>query len=231
MPKILIIEDDPDIACIERDYLEVESYAVDIASDGVTGLQKGQNGGYDLILLDLMLPGMDGFSVCRRLRGTLDIPILLVTARREDIDKIRGLGLGADDYIEKPFSPGVLVARIKAHLSRYRRLTGTGEAKSEITLGGIRVNTETHRVYVDGVEAELKNKEYELLLFLMLNVDVVFSREQLYERIWGLDAMGDNATVVVHINRLREKIEKDLSSPKYIQTVWGAGYRFSTALR
>jgi DNA-binding response OmpR family regulator len=150
----------------------------------------------------------------------------MVTARREDIDKIHGLGLGADDYIEKPFSPGVLVARIKAHLSRYQRLTGSKEGKSEITLGGIRINTSTHRVYVEGREVDLKNKEYELLLFLMLNVDAVFSREQIYERIWGLDAMGDNATVVVHINRLREKIEQDPANPRYIQTVWGAGYRF-----
>ena len=226
MPKILIIEDDPDISGIERDYLVLENYTVEIAADGVTGVQKGLNGGYDLILLDLMLPGMDGFSVCRRLREALDIPILMVTARREDIDKIRGLGLGADDYIEKPFSPGVLVARIKAHLARYQRLTGKEEVKSEITLGNIRVNTSTRRVYVDDREAELKNKEYELLLFLMLNVDAVFSREQLYEHIWGLDAMGDNATVVVHINRLREKIERDPSNPHYIQTVWGAGYRF-----
>jgi len=192
----------------------------------VTGVRKGLNGDYDLILLDLMLPGMDGFSVCRRLREALDIPILMVTARREDIDKIRGLGLGADDYVEKPFSPGVLVARIKAHLARYRRLTGGEEGKSEVALGGVRVNTSTHRVYVDGAEVELKNKEYELLLFLMLNVDAVFSREQLYERIWGMDAMGDNATVVVHVNRLREKIERDPANPRYIQTVWGAGYRF-----
>lgn len=226
MPKILIVEDDPDISGIERDYLTLENYTVEIAADGVTGVQKGLKGGFDLILLDLMLPGMDGFSVCRRLREALDIPILMVTARREDIDKIRGLGLGADDYIEKPFSPGVLVARIKAHLARYRRLTGNEEVKSEITLGNIRVNTSTRRVYVDDREVELKNKEYELLLFLMLNVDAVFSREQLYERIWGLDAMGDNATVVVHINRLREKIERDPSNPRYIQTVWGAGYRF-----
>jgi len=226
MSKILIIEDDPDISGIERDYLVLENNTVEIAGDGVTGVQKGLSGGYDLILLDLMLPGMDGFSVCRRLREALDIPILMVTARREDIDKIRGLGLGADDYIEKPFSPGVLVARIKAHLARYRRLTGNEEVKSEIALGNIRVNTSTRRVYVDDREVELKNKEYELLLFLMLNADAVFSREQIYERIWGLDAMGDNATVAVHINRLREKIERDPPHPQYIQTVWGAGYRF-----
>ena len=151
----------------------------------------------------------------------------MVTARQEDIDKIRGLGLGADDYIEKPFSPSVLVARVKAHLARYRRLTGSERTSGEIQIGGIRLNEETHRVYVDGREVELTNKEYELLLFFMLNVDVVFSREQLYERIWGWDAMGDSATVAVHINRLRKKIEQDPANPRYIVSVWGAGYRFN----
>ena len=226
MEKILIIVDDAAIAAIERDYLEIDHFGVEIASDGVTGLNRGLSGEFDLILLDLMLPGMDGFSVCRKLREKLDIPILMVTARQEDIDKIRGLGLGADDYIEKPFSPSVLVARVKANLAQYRRLSGTKKAPSEITLGGIRVNTGTHRVFVDEREIELKNKEYELLLFLMLNVDMVFDRETLYEKVWGLEAMGDNATVAVHINRLREKIEKDPSKPRYIETVWGAGYRF-----
>ena len=225
MPKILIVEDDTAIAEIERDYLEIDGFAVEIAPDGITGLERGLHGGFDLILLDLMLPGMDGFAVCRRLREQLDIPILMVTARQEDIDKIRGLGLGADDYIEKPFSPGVLVARVKAHLSRYARLTGAAHTTHEITLGGLTVNTASHRVTVDGREVELKNREYELLLFLMRNPDTVFSREALYEHIWGMEAMGDNATVAVHINRLREKIEQDPSSPRYIQTVWGAGYR------
>ena len=156
----------------------------------------------------------------------MDIPILMVTARQEDIDKIRGLGLGADDDIEKPFSPSVLVARVKAHLARYQRLTQEERRTSEIEIGDIRLNTETHRVYVRGQEVELKNKEYELLMFFMLNVDIVFDRETLYERIWGMDALGDNATVAVHINRLREKIELDPGQPQYIQTVWGAGYRF-----
>ena len=179
MQKILIIEDDPDIAAIERDYLAVNSYEVEIATDGESGLSRGLSGEFDLILLDVMLPGMDGFTVCRKLREQLDTPILMVTARREDIDKIRGLGLGADDYIEKPFSPSVLVARVKAHLARYARLTHTQRKTSEIQIGSIRLNTETHRVYVNGEEVELKNKEYELLLFFMLNVDSVFSREDL----------------------------------------------------
>lgn len=226
MKKILIIEDDSAIAAIERDYLEIEHFQVEIAADGTKGLEKALNGGFDLILLDLMLPGIDGFTVCRRLRETLDIPILMITARREDIDKVRGLGLGADDYIEKPFSPSVLVARVKAHLSQYDRLKQSDRSTAEIRMGAIRVNTDTHRVYVNEEEKELKNKEYELLLFLMINVDAVFSRESLYEKIWGMDAMGDNATVAVHINRLREKIEEDPANPRYIQTVWGAGYRF-----
>lgn len=226
MAKILIIEDDAAIAAIEQDYLEIENFETEIAADGKTGLSRGLSGEFDLILLDLMLPGMDGFAVCRRLRKKINIPILMVTARQEDIDKIRGLGLGADDYIEKPFSPGVLIARIKANLAQYERLSGTEKTPSEITLGGIRLNTGTHRVFAKGREVELKNKEYELLLFLMLNVDLVFDRETLYEKVWGLEAMGDNATVAVHINRLREKLEEDPAHPRYIETVWGAGYRF-----
>lgn len=225
MPKILIVEDDSDIAAIERDYLELNGCQVEISADGETGLTMGLGGGYDLILLDLMLPGMDGFTVCRKLREKIDTPILMVTARREDVDKIRGLGLGADDYIEKPFSPSVLVARVKAHLARYERLTGGRKRTAEIHIGGISLHTDTRRLYVEGREVELKNKEYELLLFFLLHVDIVFSREELYEKIWGLEAMGDNATVAVHINRLREKIEPDPSKPRYIQTVWGAGYR------
>lgn len=227
MDKILIIEDDVAIAEIERDYLELDGFAVEIAADGNVGLERGLSGEHSLILLDLMLPGMDGFAICRALREQIDVPILMVTARQEDIDKIRGLGLGADDYIEKPFSPSVLVARVKAHLARYRRLTGSERTSGEIQIGGIRLNEETHRVYVDGREVELTNKEYELLLFFMLNVDVVFNREQLYERIWGWDAMGDSATVAVHINRLRKKIEQDPANPRYIVSVWGAGYRFN----
>ena len=228
MQKILIIEDDSDIAAIERDYLALSGYQVEIAADGPQGLERGIHGGADLILLDLMLPGMDGFTVCQRLRESTDIPILLVTARREDVDKIRGLGLGADDYIEKPFSPSVLAARVKAHLARYARLTGDQARHPQLQVGAIRLDTDTRRVYVEDREVPLKNKEYELLLFLMLHLDMVFSREALYEKVWGLEVMGDNATVAVHINRLREKIEQDPSKPRYIQTVWGAGYRFQS---
>ncbi len=227
MKRILIIEDDDSIAAIERDYLVLAGFEVDIAATGGDGIAMGRSGHYDLILLDLMLPGVDGFSVCRTLRGTLDIPILMVTARQEDIDKIKGLGMGADDYITKPFSPNVLVARIKANLAQYDRLKNSGSRdRARISLGSVTLHTDTRRVFVDGTEVPLKNKEFELLYFLMSNADIVFSREALYERIWGYDALGDNATVAVHINRLREKIERDPSKPRYIQTVWGAGYRF-----
>ena len=226
MAKILIIEDDEAIAEIERDYLELSHFEVEIAADGLSGLERGLTGAFDLILLDLMLPGLDGFAVCRKLRERLDIPILMVTARQEDIDKIRGLGLGADDYIEKPFSPSVLVARVKANLAQYERLSGAKKASSELSFGDIRLNTDTRRVFLDGREIDLKNREYELLLFLMLHADTVFDRETLYEKVWGMDAMGDNATVAVHINRLCEKLEPNPSKPRYIETVWGAGYRF-----
>lgn len=228
MQKILIIEDDTEIAEIERDYLEINGFETAIAADGVAGMNQALNGEYSLILLDLMLPKIDGFTVCRNLREKLDIPILMVTAKKEDIDKIRGLGLGADDYIVKPFSPGELVARVQANLAAYNRLKGSAEdsTQSEISVGAIRINQKSHRVFVRDTEVVLKNKEYELLLFLIINADIVFSKETLYEKIWGLDALGDNTTVTVHINRLREKIEENPAEPHYIETVWGAGYRF-----
>ena len=227
MSRILIIEDDREIAEIERDYLELDGFAADIASDGVSGLEQALAGDYDLILLDLMLPGMDGFSVCRRLREKLDIPILMVTARTQDIDKIRGLGFGADDYIEKPFSPGVLVARVKAHLAQYTRLKPRQAKSSVISAGPISIDTDARTVTVRGAAVSLTNKEYELLLFLARHPNQIFSREDLYEMIWGLESMGDNITVAVHVNRLREKLEEDTAKPQLIQTVWGVGYRLS----
>lgn len=230
MTRVLIIEDDSAIAAIERDYLEIHDFSVEVADDGITGLELALTGQFQLILLDLMLPGEDGFSVCRKLRSQLDIPILMVTAKQEDIDKIRGLGLGADDYIVKPFSPNELVARVKSNLAQYSRLKGSSgrspESNSRIETGPFIIHTLSHRAYLHGRELELKKKEFDLLHFLIVNADIVFSRDSLYERIWGFDAMGDNATVAVHINRLREKIEQDPGNPKYIQTVWGAGYRF-----
>lgn len=227
MNKILIIEDDVAIAEIEHDFLEINDFNVKIETDGISGMNTALKEDFQLILFDLMLPGIDGFTICRKLREWLDIPILMVTAKKEDIDKIRGLGIGADDYIVKPFSPGELVSRVQAHIAVYNRLKGSvQEIQPDITVGAIRINPKSHRVFVKDKEIILKNKEYEFLLFLVTNADMVFDKETLYERIWGLDAMGDNATVVVHINRLREKIEDDPSNPHYIETVWGAGYRF-----
>ena len=226
MPKhILIVEDDADIAAIERDYLELGGYAVTIAPDGTTGLDAALHQPFDLILLDVMLPGVDGFTICKAVRAEKDIPILMVTARGEDVDKIRGLGFGADDYIEKPFSPSVLVARVKAHLAQYARLKPAADAPQHITAGPLTADPATRTIAKNGVEIPLKNKEYELLLFLMRHPEQVFSREDLYEMIWGLESMGDNMTVAVHMNRLREKIEDTPSDPKLLQTVWGVGYR------
>jgi len=227
--KILIVEDDSAIAEIERDYLEIDGFEVEIVDNGPAGMDRGGSGEFNLILLDVMLPGADGFAVCRKLRETVDVPILMVTARQEDIDKIRGLGLGADDYIVKPFSPGELVARVKANLAQYERLRNRGVESAdggELKVGQIAIRPQSRRVYVRGEELTLKNKEYELLLFLVEHVDMVLSKETLYERIWGYDAIGDSATVAVHINRLRDKIEENPGDPKVIQTVWGAGYRF-----
>lgn len=227
MSRILIIEDDKEIAGIERDYLELEGMEADVAADGLGGLEAALGGSYDLVLLDLMLPGMDGFSVCRRLREKLDIPILMVTARTQDIDKIRGLGFGADDYIEKPFSPAVLVARVKANLAQYSRLRLKREDSAVITAGALTIDAAARTVAVHGKPVALTNKEFELLLFLARHPNQVFSREDLYELIWGLESMGDNITVAVHVNRLRDKLEDDPSNPQLIQTVWGVGYRLN----
>ncbi|MBR2143708.1 response regulator transcription factor [Anaerovibrio sp.] len=228
MKKILIIEDDRGIAELERDYLEASDFQVAIEADGTMGLQRALKDDFDLLILDVMLPGHDGFQICRELRKVKELPILMVSARQEDIDKIRGLGLGADDYIIKPFSPSELVARVKAHLARYERLTATtvpNKIKS-INIGDLEIQPETHRIFREGTEITLTNKEFELLLFLAENPGIVFSKDKLFDQIWGFDAIGDTATVMVHINRLREKIEPEPSKPIYIETVWGAGYRF-----
>lgn len=225
--RILIVEDDIAISKVESDYLCANGFLCEIAPDGDSALEKFLSKKYSLVLLDLMLPGTDGFTLCRRFREKSDIPVLIVSARLDDSDKIRGLGYGADDYIEKPFSLAVLLARIKAHLAIRERLSRASKTPAEeIRAGKITVNTVSRRVYSDGKEIALKNKEYELLLFLIKHRDVVFDRETLYEEVWGLETMGDNATVAVHINRIREKIEADPSEPEYIETVWGAGYRF-----
>ncbi|CAI8736199.1 Transcriptional regulatory protein ResD [Brevibacillus sp. IT-7CA2] len=229
MKHILIIEDDTVIAEVQKDYLEANGYSVDVATSGDTGLQKALQEEYDLLILDLMLPIVDGFEICKQVRKAKNIPILLVSAKKEDIDKIRGLGLGADDHISKPFSLGELVARVKAHLARYDRLVSDSKpltAKEEIRLRGIRIDKLARRVYINGNEVAFTSKEYDLLLFLVTHPNWVFSKTDLFEKIWGLDSYGDIATVTVHISKLREKIESDPAKPQYIETVWGVGYRF-----
>ncbi|MDF2649924.1 MAG: DNA-binding response regulator [Paenibacillus sp.] len=227
MSRILIIEDEQSIAELERDYLEISGYEVDIENSGDKGLQRALSTDYDLIILDLMLPKVDGFEICRRIRSEKDIPIVMVSAKKEDIDKIRGLGLGADDYMIKPFSPSELVARVKAHLARYERLMGRRETKNdEVRIRGLMIDKTARRVFVNEKEVVFTTKEFDLLTHLAMNPNRVYSKEQLFDLLWGMDAMGEIATVTVHIRKLREKIEQDPSNPQYIETIWGAGYRF-----
>lgn len=225
MEKILLIEDDELIAGLERDYLLAEGIAVDIVLNGSQGLRQFEKGTYAAVILDLMLPGMNGFEICREIRKKSDVPILLVTARKEEIDKIKGLGLGADDYIVKPFSPAELVARVKAHIEIHFRLKHRRK-ETCIQAADLEIYPESYRVYKKGKAIAVTGREFELLLFLAKNPNIVFSREKLFDQIWGMEAVGDLSTVTVHVNKLREKIEDDTSNPKLIQTVWGVGYRF-----
>ena len=228
MSKILIIEDDSEIAMLERDYLEIEGFETTVIADGEAAAEEALRGGYDLLLLDLMLPGCNGYDICRRVRDRIDVPILMVTARTDSVDKIRGLGLGADDYIAKPFDPAELVARVKSHLSRYARLTGGGGGQAEqdaITVGDVYILPRSWKVYKGGLELKMPNREFALLKFLAENPNIVFSKEQLFETIWSYDYVGDSATVTVHVGRIREKIEDDPADPKIILTVRGTGYR------
>lgn len=236
MSKILIVEDDEKIAQLEADYLISNGYEVQILSDGLQVIPELKEKKYDLILLDLMLPGCSGYDICRQIRDEIDIPILMVTARTESVDVIRGLGLGADDYITKPFDPSQLVARVRSHLKRYERLTGKNnqetarETKAEvrsIQVKDVVIEPKTWKVWKQGVEIKLPHREFELLVFLAENANIVFSKEELFEKIWGYDYVSDAATVSVHINRIREKIEDDVRNPQIIETVWGAGYRLN----
>lgn len=226
--RILIIEDDEYIADLEKDYLEINGYKATVVNDGQAGLEAALNDDFLLIILDLMLPGMDGFEVCRQIREKKDIPVIMVTAKKEELDKVRGFGLGIDDYIVKPFNPSELVARVNAHIARYKRLTEKAAVTPEDTLsvGDLTIDKIARRVFVSGSEVTFTHKEFDLLVFLATHPNIVFSKDALFDRIWGLDAIGETSTVTVHINRIREKIEDDSSNPKYIETVWGVGYRF-----
>lgn len=227
MSRILIIEDEEAIADLEKDYLELSDFEVIIENTGDAGLKRAMSEDFDLLILDLMLPGMDGFEVCKSIREEKDIPIIMVSAKKDDIDKIRGLGLGADDYMTKPFSPSELVARVKAHLSRYDRLVGSNQRANDIIeIRGLKIDKTARRVYLDGEEKIFTTKEFDLLSFLAQNPNHVYTKEELFREIWDMDSIGDIATVTVHIKKIREKIEFDTTKPQYIETIWGVGYRF-----
>lgn len=227
MSKILIVEDELSIAELEKDYLELSGFEVEIETTGDVGLERAIKEEFDLFILDLMLPNVDGFEICRRVREMKNTPILLVSAKKDDIDKIRGLGLGADDYMTKPFSPSELVARVKAHLARYERLIGSNVQENEIIeIRGIKIDKTARRVYVNGEEKNFTTKEFDLLTFLAQNPNHVFTKEELFNKIWDMESIGDIATVTVHIKKIREKIEFDTAKPQYIETIWGVGYRF-----
>ena len=227
MSRILIGEDEISIAELEKDYLELSDYEVDIASDGETGESMALKGDYVLCILDVMLPGKDGFEICKAIRKEKNIPIIMVSAKRDDIDKIRGLGLGADDYITKPFSPSELVARVKAHLARYDRLVASTVPQNDVLeIRGLKIDKTARRVFVNNEEKVFTTKEFDLLLFLANNPNKVFSKDELFRNIWDMESIGDIATVTVHIKKIREKIEYDTSKPQYIETIWGVGYRF-----
>ena len=227
MSKVLIIEDEIAIAELEKDYLELSGFEVETESDGTVGLKRALSEDFDMYILDLMLPGIDGFEICKQIREEKNTPILMVSAKNDDIDKIRGLGLGADDYITKPFSPSELVARVKAHLARYERLIGSNQVENDvIEIRGIKIDKTARRVWINGEEKQFTTKEFDLLTFLAENPNHVFTKEELFRKIWDMESIGDIATVTVHIKKIREKIEMNTNKPQYIETIWGVGYRF-----
>ena len=227
MSRILIVEDEVAIADLEKDYLELSGFEVEIENDGTKGLERALHEEFDLFILDLMLPGVDGFEICKKIREIKNTPILMVSAKKDDIDKIRGLGLGAGDYVTKPFSPSELVARVKAHLARYERLIGSNMPQNDIIeIRGIKIDKTARRVWVNGEEKQFTTKEFDLLTFLAENPNHVFTKEELFRKIWDMESIGDIATVTVHIKKIREKIEMNTNKPQYIETIWGVGYRF-----
>lgn len=227
MSRILIVEDEVSIAELEKDYLELSGFEVELEADGSKGLERALNEDFDLLILDLMLPGMDGFEICKKFREVKNTPIIMISAKKDDIDKIRGLGLGADDYMTKPFSPSEMVARVKAHLARYERLIGSGSPENEvIEIRGLKIDKTARRVWVNGEERNFTTKEFDLLTFLAQNPNHVFTKEELFSKIWDMESIGDIATVTVHIKKIREKVEFNTAKPQYIETIWGVGYRF-----
>lgn len=227
MNKILIIEDEIEIAELEKDYLEMSGFEVELCEDGSEGLKKALSESYNLVIVDIMLPGADGYEICREIRKEKNVPVIMVSAKKDDIDKVRGFGLGADDYITKPFSPSELVARVKAHIARYERLVGSIQESNEIIeIRGLKIDVAARRVYLNGEEKIFTTKEFDLLTFLAKHPNRVFSKDELFRNVWEMESLGDIATVTVHIKKVREKIEINTQKPQYIETIWGVGYRF-----
>ena len=225
--KIMIVDDDNNIAELISLYLTKECFECKIVNDGEEALSVFPSFQPNLILLDLMLPGMDGYQVCAEVRKTSKVPIIMLTAKGETFDKVLGLELGADDYIVKPFDAKELVARVKAHLSRYERLIGSNvEENDVIEIRGLKIDTTARRVWVNGEEKAFTTKEFDLLTFLAGHPNHVYTKDELFSEIWDMESIGDIATVTVHIKKIREKIEYDTSKPQYIETIWGVGYRF-----
>lgn len=224
----MVVEDEEAIAELERDYLQLSNFEVVIENDGTAGLQRAMAEEFNMYILDVMLPGTDGFEICRRIREVENRPILMVSAKKEDIDKIRGLGLGADDYITKPFSPSELVARVKAHLARYEQLVNATVAVNDVlTFRGLRMDKGAKRVWVDGVEKTLAGREFEVLEFFVEHPNHLYTKDEIYRAVWKDEPLSEHdlTTVRVHITRIRDKIEADHDNPQYIETIWGAGYR------
>lgn len=225
--RILLVEDEKDLSRIINDFLAREGYSVHVVDDGKAAVDSFHTLSPELVILDIMLPGIDGMEVCRQIRANSDVPVLILSAKNTEIDKILGLGLGADDYMTKPFGSGELLARVKALLRRY---TGTASAKPEIPgnkrFGDIEINDDAYTVLKNGIDIGLVAKEFELLNYMAGHPNKVFTREHLFNHIWGFDDYGDISTVTVHIRKIREKIEDDPSNPVYIKTVWGVGYKF-----
>lgn len=227
--KLLIVEDDASIAELEKTYLDFYGYECDIAANGENGLALFEKGQYSLVIVDVMLPGaMDGLDLCRVIRRRSDVPLMIVSAKVDDADKIAALGLGIDDYITKPFHGGELVARVRAHISRYEALTNkeTVPKRSTVTIRDIVIDKGSHKVIFRGKEVKFTEKEFQILLLLAEHPDIAFTKDQIFDYVWGMDSMGDVSTVTVHVKKIRDKLNGGEGAKPYIETVWGVGYRF-----
>lgn len=225
--KILIIEKDNETAELQKDYLEMNDYSVCIEKTGTAGLKKALSEDFQMVLLEVQLTGVDGYEVCKKIKESKNIPVMFISSKTEEISIIKGLGVGADDYMCKPFSPGEMIARVKAHINCYARLLEVSEHKNDIMeIGNLKIDKTSRRVFQNKKEKNFTTKEFDLLCYLAEHPNKVFSKEQLFQEIWDMDCVGDIATVTVHIKKIREKLHENSTKPEHIETVWGVGYRF-----